>query len=150
MQTLLLLRVKRSECHPLETSNSVEVPENLTKYLVQLCSSSKAHALIQILHTPNLQFEICQISLNASGKLLAVAGTHQVAVVVLPRAGYSRLVPEVIDCKYALPLLFRLSFLPFIYLDVFKWVNSTMQQILQRPLRKLTGIRGEKLVQPYL
>lgn len=67
----------------------------------------KPHDLFQTLHTPNLQFEIRQISLNASGKLLAVAGTHQVAVVVLPRAGYGKLVPEVIDCKYGLSLLFR-------------------------------------------
>ena len=73
----------------------------------------ETHDLFQTLHTPNMQFEIRQISLNPSGKLLAVAGTHQVAVVVLPRAGYSRLVPEVIDCKYALRLLFRLF--PYLY-----------------------------------
>ncbi|CAA7259542.1 unnamed protein product [Cyclocybe aegerita] len=53
----------------------------------------------KILHTPSLQFEIHQISLNPSGKLLAVAGAFQVAVLVLPRAGYSRLVPESVDCK---------------------------------------------------
>ncbi|KAF8165176.1 hypothetical protein B0H34DRAFT_648691 [Crassisporium funariophilum] len=51
------------------------------------------------MRTPNLQFEIHHISLNPSGKLLAVAGAFQVAVIVLPRAGYSRLVPELIDCK---------------------------------------------------
>ncbi|ESK97559.1 hypothetical protein Moror_17559 [Moniliophthora roreri MCA 2997] len=51
------------------------------------------------LHTPNIQFEIHQICINSNGKLLAVAGAHQVAVVVLPRAGYSRLIPETIDCK---------------------------------------------------
>ncbi|KAJ4472331.1 hypothetical protein J3R30DRAFT_3524569 [Lentinula aciculospora] len=51
------------------------------------------------LHTPNIQFKIDQISLNSSGKLLAVAGAFQVAVVVLPCAGYSRLVSEIIDCK---------------------------------------------------
>ncbi|KAF9263555.1 hypothetical protein L218DRAFT_901764 [Marasmius fiardii PR-910] len=51
------------------------------------------------LHTPNIQFDIHQICLNASGKLLAVAGAYQVAVVVLPRPGYSRLVPTAIDCK---------------------------------------------------
>ncbi|KDR83564.1 hypothetical protein GALMADRAFT_219385 [Galerina marginata CBS 339.88] len=51
------------------------------------------------LHTPNIQFEIHQIALNPSGKLLAVAGAYQVAVIVLPRVGYSRLVPESIDCK---------------------------------------------------
>ncbi|KAG7097129.1 hypothetical protein E1B28_004507 [Marasmius oreades] len=51
------------------------------------------------LHTPNIQFDIHQICLNSSGKLLAVAGAYQVAVVVLPRSGYSRLVPTAIDCK---------------------------------------------------
>ncbi|KAJ4473481.1 hypothetical protein C8R41DRAFT_888262 [Lentinula lateritia] len=51
------------------------------------------------LHTPNIQFKIDQITLNSSGKLLAVAGAFQLAVVVLPRAGYSRLVPDTIDCK---------------------------------------------------
>jgi len=56
------------------------------------------------LHTPSIQFEIRQITLNPSGKLLAVAGDFQVAVVVLPRAGYNRLVPDSIDCKYAYSL----------------------------------------------
>ncbi|KAF5387691.1 hypothetical protein D9615_000250 [Tricholomella constricta] len=51
------------------------------------------------LHTPNIQFEIHQISLNPSGKLLAVAGAIQVAVIVLPRAGFTRLVPDTLDCK---------------------------------------------------
>ncbi|KIM46011.1 hypothetical protein M413DRAFT_441079 [Hebeloma cylindrosporum] len=51
------------------------------------------------LHTPNIEFEIHQMALNPSGKLLAVAGAFQVAVVVLPRAGYNRLVPDSIDCK---------------------------------------------------
>ncbi|GAV99149.1 Nucleoporin nup82 [Lentinula edodes] len=45
-------------------------------------------------HTKNYK-----IALNSSGKLLAVAGAFQLAVVVLPRAGYSRLVPDIIDCK---------------------------------------------------
>ncbi|KAJ7638640.1 hypothetical protein FB45DRAFT_903426 [Roridomyces roridus] len=51
------------------------------------------------LHTPNLQFNIHQISLNPSGKLLAVAGACQVGVIVLPRSGFARLVPDKIDCK---------------------------------------------------
>lgn len=59
------------------------------------------HLCKQTLHTPNVQFEIHQISLNPSGKLLAVAGAFQVAVVVLPRSGFTRLVPDTVDCKYA-------------------------------------------------
>ncbi|PBL02649.1 hypothetical protein ARMGADRAFT_1050264 [Armillaria gallica] len=51
------------------------------------------------LHTPNLQFEIHHISLNPGGKLLAVAGASQVAVIVLPRSGFLRLVPDQLDCK---------------------------------------------------
>ncbi|EIN10572.1 hypothetical protein PUNSTDRAFT_100184 [Punctularia strigosozonata HHB-11173 SS5] len=51
------------------------------------------------LHAPNIEFEIQQLSLNPNGKLLAVAGARQVAVVVLPRAGYGRLVPTALDCK---------------------------------------------------
>jgi nucleoporin NUP82 len=54
----------------------------------------------QTLHIPNVQFEIHQISLNRSGKLLAIAGAFQVAVVVLPRSGFTRLVPDTVDCKY--------------------------------------------------
>jgi nucleoporin NUP82 len=54
-----------------------------------------------VLHTPYLDFDIHQIALNPNGKLLAIAGTSQVAVVVLPRAGYSRLVGDSVECKYA-------------------------------------------------
>ncbi|CCM04850.1 uncharacterized protein FIBRA_07043 [Fibroporia radiculosa] len=53
----------------------------------------------KILHTPNIQFEIHQLALSPHGKLLAVAGASQVAVVVLPRAGFTKLVPSTIDCK---------------------------------------------------
>ncbi|KAJ3550617.1 hypothetical protein NMY22_g347 [Coprinellus aureogranulatus] len=38
-------------------------------------------------------------ALNPNGKLLAVAGARQVAVVVMPRAGYSRLIPDLVECK---------------------------------------------------
>ena len=55
--------------------------------------------LYQILHTPNVEFDIHQIAPNPSGKLLAISGAYQVAVVVLPRAGYSKLVSTSIDCK---------------------------------------------------
>ncbi|RDX53954.1 hypothetical protein OH76DRAFT_1399124 [Lentinus brumalis] len=51
------------------------------------------------LHTPNIQFEIHQIALNPNGKLLAVAGAFQVAVVVLPRTGYNKLITATVDCK---------------------------------------------------
>jgi nucleoporin NUP82 len=53
----------------------------------------------KILNAPDIQFWIRQLALNPSGKLIAVAGAYQVAVVVLPRAGYSKLVPSSVDCK---------------------------------------------------
>ncbi|KAF7985224.1 hypothetical protein HWV62_7864 [Athelia sp. TMB] len=60
---------------------------------------NNAKKTFKVLHTPNVQFEISQLVLNPNGKLLAVVGAYQVAVVVLPRSGYSRLVPTAIDCK---------------------------------------------------
>ncbi|KAI0375777.1 hypothetical protein BV20DRAFT_16076 [Pilatotrama ljubarskyi] len=59
-------------------------------------SSQKSY---KILHTPNVQFEIHQIVLNPNGKLLAIAGAFQVAVIVLPRTGFNRLVTATVDCK---------------------------------------------------
>ncbi|KAG9317592.1 hypothetical protein JVU11DRAFT_1800 [Chiua virens] len=53
----------------------------------------------KVLHVPNIDFPIHQLALNPSGKLLAVAGAYQVAVVVLPRAGYTKLVSSSVDCK---------------------------------------------------
>ncbi|OSD04378.1 hypothetical protein PYCCODRAFT_1433763 [Trametes coccinea BRFM310] len=53
----------------------------------------------KVLHTPNIQFEIHQIALNPNGKLLAVAGAFQVAVIVLPRTGFNKLVTTTVDCK---------------------------------------------------
>lgn len=73
----------------------------------------------QVLHTPNVQFEIHQLALNPSGKLLAVAGAFQVAVVVLPRPGFTRLVPATIDCKYALLMLMLESRILRLYVKVY-------------------------------
>ena len=53
----------------------------------------------QALNTPNVTFDIHQMVLNPNGKFLAVAGASQVAIVVLPRAGFTRLVPTTVDCK---------------------------------------------------
>ncbi|KAF9509867.1 hypothetical protein BS47DRAFT_1348682 [Hydnum rufescens UP504] len=51
------------------------------------------------LHTPNVQFEIKQLAMCPGGKMLAIAGTHQVAVIVLPRPSYYKLVNPRVDCK---------------------------------------------------
>ncbi|KAI1796250.1 hypothetical protein LXA43DRAFT_989000 [Ganoderma leucocontextum] len=53
----------------------------------------------KILHTPSVQFEIHQIALNPNGRLLAIAGAFQVAVAVLPRTGYNKLVTATVECK---------------------------------------------------
>ncbi|KAI5829840.1 hypothetical protein K523DRAFT_352178 [Schizophyllum commune Tattone D] len=62
-------------------------------------NQNEGKKVFKTLHCPNVQFNIHQIALNPSGKLLAVAGAFQVAVIVLPRPGFMRLVPNVIDCK---------------------------------------------------
>ncbi|EKM59400.1 uncharacterized protein PHACADRAFT_114086 [Phanerochaete carnosa HHB-10118-sp] len=51
------------------------------------------------LNTPNVPFNIHQMALNPNGKFLAVAGVSHVAVVVLPRPGFTKLVPTSVDCK---------------------------------------------------
>ncbi|KAF8450379.1 hypothetical protein L210DRAFT_956699 [Boletus edulis BED1] len=53
----------------------------------------------KVLHVPTVDFQIHQLALNPSGKLLAVAGAYQISVVVLPRAGYQKVVSSSIDCK---------------------------------------------------
>ncbi|KIJ37458.1 hypothetical protein M422DRAFT_60999 [Sphaerobolus stellatus SS14] len=61
--------------------------------------SKKVHERsYKILYTPNIEFEICQMSVNPTGKLLAVAGAHQVAVVSLPQ-NYRKLVTSRVDCR---------------------------------------------------
>jgi nucleoporin NUP82 len=56
-------------------------------------------AFEQTLHTPNIQFNIHQLVLCPGGKMLAVAGKHQVAVIMLPRQAYYKLVTAKVDCK---------------------------------------------------
>lgn len=62
-------------------------------------SNKSGQKLFKVLHTPNVNFEISSMVLNPNSKLLAVVGAFQVAVVVLPRPGYTRLVSSTIDCK---------------------------------------------------
>ncbi|GJJ07282.1 hypothetical protein Clacol_001482 [Clathrus columnatus] len=53
----------------------------------------------ETLYTPNVEFEIHQMALNSSGKLLAIAGRTEVAVITLPKTGYFKLVPSRLDCR---------------------------------------------------
>lgn len=89
---------------------------------------------LQVLHTPNIQFDISQLALNPTRKLLAVAGTFQVAVVVLPRPGFMRLMPTTIDCKYALIPLVPGPFVskPF-SIGLFKSGSTFMPPLLRLP-----------------
>ncbi|KWU45781.1 hypothetical protein RHOSPDRAFT_16079 [Rhodotorula sp. JG-1b] len=53
----------------------------------------------KVLHTPTITFEIQQLVLNSTSKLLAVVGAHSVVVVVLPRRGWSTAVGKTIECR---------------------------------------------------
>lgn len=89
---------------------------------------------LQALHTPNIQFDISNLALNPTRKLLAVAGTFQVAVVVLPRPGFMRLVPTTIDCKYALiPRVLGPFVSKPVYLGLFKSGSTFMPPLLRLP-----------------
>ncbi|KAI6047305.1 hypothetical protein EDC04DRAFT_2622716 [Pisolithus marmoratus] len=70
-----------------------------TELRITSLGDTKLGKSTEVLHTPNIDFEIHQIVANQSGKLLAIAGAYQVAVVVLPRPGYWKLVSCTIDCK---------------------------------------------------
>ncbi|KAF8709136.1 Nuclear pore component, partial [Rhizoctonia solani] len=51
------------------------------------------------LSTPNVTFEIKHMVVNPTGKLLAVVGRRQVAVVVLPRPGVTKTMSTRIECS---------------------------------------------------
>ncbi|BGP05254.1 hypothetical protein JCM10049v2_001059 [Rhodotorula toruloides] len=53
----------------------------------------------KVLDTPAINFEIQQLVLNSTSKLLAVVGAHSVVVVVLPRRGWANTVGKTIECR---------------------------------------------------
>ncbi|BGP00811.1 hypothetical protein NBRC10513v2_000936 [Rhodotorula toruloides] len=53
----------------------------------------------KVLNTPAINFEIQQLVLNSTSKLLAVVGAHSVVVVVLPRRGWANTVGKTIECR---------------------------------------------------
>lgn len=57
----------------------------------------------KVLSTPAIDFSICSLVVNSNSKLLAVVGTHQVAVVVLPRKGWNGLLNNTIESRFVLP-----------------------------------------------
>lgn len=87
--------------------------------------------------------------LNPNAKLLAVVGAFQIAVVVLPRPGFTRLVPTTIDCKYVANSVYCLLLLSIIT-GQFRSGNTTMH-LLRLPLSpKWNGTHGEKAELPCL
>ncbi|KAG8820318.1 hypothetical protein FRC17_010202 [Serendipita sp. 399] len=83
---------------PQQNASTVAVNNQIRIASVQEAKSPRAPRSYKTLHAPQIQFQIEQMVLNADGRLLAVAGTHQVAVVVLPsssRGGRSPL----IECR---------------------------------------------------
>lgn len=56
----------------------------------------------QTLYAPHVDFNITQMSLSPEGKFLAVAGAHQLAIVILPRPTYSRLPTAEVECRCVL------------------------------------------------
>jgi hypothetical protein len=91
-----------------------------------------------------VSFEIHQMVLNPTGKLLAVAGAFQVAVIVLPRPGFMRLVSETIDCKYGLLLFVVVVSLFIIPVGLYKLASFIMHLKIPPLSPKLTGIHGAK------
>ncbi|GAA5969759.1 hypothetical protein JCM21900_004192 [Sporobolomyces salmonicolor] len=53
----------------------------------------------KVLNTPTVTFEIQQLVLNPTSKLLAVIGAHSVVVVVLPRKGWATSVGRMLECR---------------------------------------------------
>ncbi|GAA5903052.1 hypothetical protein JCM6882_009679 [Rhodosporidiobolus microsporus] len=53
----------------------------------------------KVLNTPTINFEIQQLVLNSTSKLLAVVGAHSVVVVVLPRKGWANSLGKTLDCR---------------------------------------------------
>lgn len=90
------------------------------------------------------------MALNSTSKLLAIAGAFQVAVIVLPRPGYSRLVPELIDCTYVFFCQFFTIYTAFPSVDLFQLVNSITPYRVPHLSLRLNGILGVKQVPPYL
>ncbi|GAA5898603.1 hypothetical protein JCM8208_004711 [Rhodotorula glutinis] len=53
----------------------------------------------KVLNTPAVTFEIQQLVVNPTSKLLAVVGAHSVVVVVLPRRGWTNTVTKTLECR---------------------------------------------------
>lgn len=55
---------------------------------------------MQNLRHPALNFQIQQLCVNPTGKLIAIAGTHLVVVLRLPKARQHKSLNQDLDCEY--------------------------------------------------
>lgn len=65
--------------------------------IVSLSGAKRGQDAYKVLRSPELNFRVQSVLVNATGKLLAAVGTHQVAIMVLPRRGYEKRVGSHID-----------------------------------------------------
>ncbi|PWZ02689.1 hypothetical protein BCV70DRAFT_196935 [Testicularia cyperi] len=72
-------------------SSSALPPNPALSYKTLVSSSEPSH----------LGFEVQHLSVNPTGKLLACVGEDQIAIVVLPRSGYTKHVERTITCRTA-------------------------------------------------
>ncbi|KAG8722485.1 hypothetical protein FRC08_001541 [Ceratobasidium sp. 394] len=62
-------------------------------------SESSEDVSYKILSTPNVTFDIKHMVVNTTGKLLAVVGARQIAVVILPRPGLTKTSSTRLECS---------------------------------------------------
>ncbi|KAG9099424.1 hypothetical protein FRC06_005294 [Ceratobasidium sp. 370] len=62
-------------------------------------SESNEDVPYKVLSTPNVTFEIKHMVVNTTGKLLAVIGARQIAVVILPRPGVAKTSSTRLECS---------------------------------------------------
>ncbi|WFD33639.1 hypothetical protein MCUN1_000452 [Malassezia cuniculi] len=58
--------------------------------IISLSDAKRGVETSKVLYAPELDFPVESILVNATGKLLALVGTYQVAIIVLPRRGYEK------------------------------------------------------------
>ncbi|KIO30221.1 hypothetical protein M407DRAFT_20688 [Tulasnella calospora MUT 4182] len=67
--------------------------------LIDTKGPGSSKASYKTLYASHVDFNITQMALSPEGKFLAVAGVHQLAIVILPRPTYSRLPTADVECR---------------------------------------------------
>lgn len=100
--------------------------------------------LDQTLAVADIGFEIVSISVNPTGKLLAVIGADQVVVVVLPAPGYGGMAGQKVSCR--LVFLGRYSYWAALTCaEPLKLSHSSILLVETRQSPKSCGILGANL-----